>query len=157
MANFSTGMKRAILGNGVDEASVKTLLDNCVMAFYAASANPVDANAAETGTLIGLLTLNGAAFTAGVHANGLIFDVDADGLFVKPESSEWSFLPEADAVIKYARLYDNDYVTGASTTARRIDLTCGITVGDCRFLSLNVYENRKVYCREVAIDLLSGS
>lgn len=157
MAKFSTGIKRAILGNGTDEASVKKLLEHCVIAFYEASAMPVNADAAETGTLLGLLTLESAAFVAGVKQNGLNFDVSAAGLFVIPADTEWSFIPLKDGTVKYARLYDNAYVTGASTTSRRIDLSCGITTGDCRFLTLSLYEAKKVFCRDVSIDLLAGS
>lgn len=155
MPNFSTGLKRAIAGNGVDEASFLTLMENCVVGIYEASAMPANADAAETGTLLGYLTKDGLAFTPGQPEGGLNFEVNSSGILVRPSADEWSCVPIAGGTVKYLRMYDNARVLGASTTARRVDFSAGVTTGDARFVNLLLVEGAKIYARDISFNLFA--
>ena len=155
MPNFSTGLKRAIAGNGVDEASFLTLMANFVIGIYDATAMPASADAAETGTLLGYVTLGGLAFTPGQPDAGLNFELNASGILVRPDAAEWACVPIAGGTAKYIRLYDNSRILGASTAARRIDMSAGITAGDARFVNLLLTAGSKIYARNVQLNLFA--
>lgn len=116
---FSTGHADMICD------AVKTAYANFVIGIFGGASQPADANNAEAGTLLALITLNSGAFTAGVATNGLNFDTPSNGVLSKPTGDTWSGVGLAAAgtgtTATYYRLYDNDYVTGASTTAVRND------------------------------------
>lgn len=121
---ISTGLRNYVLDTG----SWKGAFANCVGAAYSGP-QPDSADAAETGTLLGYITLNGGAFTPGSATNGLNFDAAAAaGVLNKPTSAVWQLTGLAAAGssgtnIGYIRLYDNTRTTGASTTAKRLDLS----------------------------------
>lgn len=89
------------------------------------SQTATDANSAESGTLLGIATQGGNTHTPGDTTNGLEFGTPASG--VVPMSGEWRGTWLADGTPASARLYDKNVTTGASTTAKRIDLTLGET------------------------------
>lgn len=103
----------------------KTDYANGVMGIFGGASQPADANSAETGTLLCLITLNSGAFTGGVATNGLEFGDPADGVLSKAGGETWSGTVLAAAgtgtTATYFRFYDNAYITGASTTAKRFD------------------------------------
>lgn len=155
MPNFSTGLKKAIAGNGVDEASFLTLMENAVIGLYDGLVMPASADAAETGNLLGYVTLGGLAFTPGQPDGGLNFEVNASGRLVRPTDDEWSCVPILGGTVKYLRLYDNARILGASTTAKRIDFSAGITTGDARFVNLLLVAGSKIYARDISFDLFA--
>lgn len=152
MANFSTGFKKAANGFSGD-ASIKTILENGVMAIYGGVSMPATADAAEVGTLLGLVTTDGLAFVPGEAANGINFDVSDTGLLVRPDSDEWACVPILGGQARYVRIYDNAMVTGVSTSAVRFDLSAGVTTGEAIFLNLTLVAGQKIYVRTVSIDL----
>lgn len=95
---------------------------NGVLAIYSGN-QPASADAAETGTLLCLITRDGGAFTPGQPANGLNFGKPADGRLDKASDETWSGNVLADGVAGWFRFYDNSYTTGASTRAKRFDGT----------------------------------
>lgn len=99
---------------------VKTDFANGVMAIYTGS-QPASADAAETGTLLCLITKDGEAFTAGNPTNGLNFGSVSNNVVSKSEGETWSGKVLVDGVAGWFRFYDNNHVTGASTTANRFD------------------------------------
>lgn len=129
---LSTGMANAIAGGNSGDGSIKDILANAVIAVYAGS-QPLNGDAAETGTLLGYITVDSGAFTPGSPTNGLNWDAAVDGVCVKPSAEEWSITPIADGTAGWARLYDNAMVTGLSTTSKRIDMACGVGAGELRF------------------------
>ena len=124
---FSTGHAQAVC------AAVKTNYANGVLAIFS-GAQPTDANATEgAGLLLALITLSSGAFTAGVATNGLNFDDPVSGVLSKAAAETWSGNGTAAAgasgtTATWFRFYANDYVTGASTTAKRFDGTIGSTL-----------------------------
>ena len=155
MANFSTGFKKAANGFGAD-VSIKTTMADFVMAIYGGSSMPASADAAEVGDLLGLVTKSGLAFVPGNSANGLNFEVSSAGLLVRPEDDEWACVPILSGQARYVRVYDNNMVTGASTTAVRFDISAGVTTGEAVFLNLSLVAGQRIYVRDVAIDLFKA-
>jgi hypothetical protein len=103
----------------------KTAYANGVIGIFGGASQPADANDAETGTLLALITLANGAFTPGNATNGLEFDSPVNGVLPKAAAETWSGLGLAAAgsgvTATYFRFYANAYVTGASTTAVRYD------------------------------------
>jgi hypothetical protein len=123
--SFSTGLRNALLGT----SDFKTLMNDGVLAIYSGT-KPASADAAEgAGSLLMLYTLDAGAFVAGEAANGLSFDTVANGVISKTALENWSGVGLEAAgtgtTATWFRFYDNDYVTGASTSAIRFDGSIG--------------------------------
>jgi len=123
---LSTGMVNAAAN------AIRTTYANAVGAVYTGT-QPANADAAETGTLLGYITKDGGPFVAGEATNGLNWEDAVDGVCAKPTDEEWSIIPVASGTAGYARIYANAMVTGASTSAVRFDLACGVGAGELRF------------------------
>ena len=128
---LSTGAVNALAGGGAGDGSFVDVFANAVIAVYTGK-QPVNADAAESGTLLGLITVDGGAFTGGIAANGLNWEAAVAGVCGKPSDEEWAIIPDASGTAGWARLYDNAMTTGASTTAVRIDMACGVGAGELR-------------------------
>jgi len=152
MANFSTGFKVAACGLG-SNVSIKTLLQNGVMALYGGASMPANGDAAEAGALLGLVTKNGLDFAPGSPSNGITFEVLESGLLSRPPADEWACVPILSGQVRYVRVYDNNMVTGASTSAKRFDLAAGVMTGEALFVSLMLTAGSRIYVRDVSIDL----
>lgn len=128
---LSTGAVNALAGGGAGDGSFVDVFANAVIAVYTGT-QPANADAAETGTLLGYITEDGGDFTGGVATNGLNWDAAVAGVCGKPSATEWAIIPDASGTAGWARLYANAMVTGASTTAVRIDMACGVGAGELR-------------------------
>lgn len=134
---LSTGLANALAGGGVGDGSLKDILANAVIAVYTGT-QPASGDAAETGTLLGYITKDAGEFTPGSATNGLNWDAAADGICAKPTAQEWAIIPVADGSAGYLRVYDNAMTIGLSTTAVRMDMSCGVSSGDARWSPTNV-------------------
>jgi hypothetical protein len=116
---MSTGDAQAIA------TALRTSYTNGVLAIFGGASQPADSDAAETGTLLCLITRNSGAFTAGQATNGLNFDAPVSGVLSKAAAETWSGNGLAAAstgtVATWCRFYSNSYTTGASTSAVRFD------------------------------------
>ena len=128
---LSTGAVNALAGGGAGDGSFVDVFANAVIAIYTGT-QPVNADAAETGDLLGLITVDGGAFEGGTATNGLNWEAAVAGVCAKPTDEEWAIIPDASGTAGWARLYANDMTTGLSTTAVRIDLACGVGAGELR-------------------------
>jgi len=102
-------------------AAKKTIWTNCVLhVFGDGTAPPANANAAETGTLLAIITKSAGEFVSGAPENGLNFDVSVDGVLSKDTSETWKGYGLAAAgtgiTATHFRLYANTVVTGVVTT-----------------------------------------
>lgn len=129
---LSTGCANAFAGGGSNDGSFKDVFANAVIAVRT-GVQPTSANDVETGTLIGYITLNGGTFTPGSTANGLNWADAVGGICAKPGTDEWAIIPIETGTPGWARIYANDMTIGASTTAVRIDIACGVGAGELRF------------------------
>lgn len=130
---LSTGLANALAGNSsTGDASLRDIFEAGVIAVYTGS-QPANADATESGTLLGYITVASGTFTPGNATNGLVWDSAVNGVCPKPSATEWSITPIADGTAGWARLYDNARTTGASTSAKRLDMACGIGSGELRW------------------------
>ena len=136
--SYSTGVISKLFGeNGVDTGAngLRGIMKNGVIRVYT-GAQPATADAAPTGTLLGSITKDGAAFVEGVATNGL--QLLAPSLrTVSKNTDVWKFTGVAAGTMGYFRFQanavDND---SSSTTLDRIDGSIGITSGDMRVTSV---------------------
>lgn len=129
---LSTGLVNALAGGGAGDGSFKDIFANAVIGCYTGT-QPTNADAAETGVLLGYISVASGEFTPESPTNGLNWDAAANGVLTKPAATEWSITPIAAGTIGYMRLYDNARVLGASTAAVRMDMNCGVGSGDVRW------------------------
>ena len=134
---LSTGLVNALAGGGAGDGSFKDVFANAVIVLRTGT-QPATADAAESGDVLGMITVDGGAFTGGVATNGLNWDAAVAGVCAKPSAEEWAIIPSASGTAGYGRLYANDMTTGASTTAVRMDLACGVGAGELRFSSTSL-------------------
>lgn len=118
---LSTGLVNALLDTG----SLRATMADGVLDVYSGT-QPATADAVETGTKLLSITLASGAFTGGVATNGLEMEASAtSGVLEKSASEVWSGDGIAAGTAGWFRWYDNDYTTGASTTAVRADGSVG--------------------------------
>lgn len=112
---FSTGFATLLAGT----TGFAAAFANGVIDIYSGS-QPVSADAAPTGTLLGTISQNSGAFTPGLPANGLLLSAAVAGVVSK--SGVWSFVGVAAGVAGWYRYRANAADPGVlSTTAVRID------------------------------------
>lgn len=120
--NVSTGFAAAILG----PTSFDNLFKDGVIEVRT-GVQPVNADAAPTGIVIGYITKDGGAFSHGVPTNGLRFGRSARYAFKDPAQT-WRLKGVATGVAGWFRLLRNAPDGGAdSGTAPRIDGAVGLT------------------------------
>lgn len=122
---------RATLAN---DNGFKGIFDDGVI-YILSSAQAASANNGNTGTVLGIATLDGGAWAAGSPTNGLVWEVNTDGsdpLFRKPAAASWRGLWIANGTVASFRTVGNDAddITQASTALPRIDGTVGRTGTD---------------------------
>lgn len=115
-------------------SSYTDIFQNCRCDLYTGGP-PASADATETGTFLGSLTLSSGTFVSGTSTNGLNFGQYASGYLkraIDPATGVtevWSGDGEADGTAGWGRVYANTVVTGASTSAVRKDGTVTTTTG----------------------------
>jgi len=100
--------------------SLSGILRNGVISLYSGT-QPASADDAETGTLLGNISLSSGAFVGGSQTYGINFDVAATGVLAKDVDEVWSGTAVATGVAGWFRFYDNTKTTGLSATAVRLD------------------------------------
>lgn len=132
MLRFSTGLRTNIVGSTGLAAS----LENGVIEIYTGT-QPASANAAATGTLLGIVTLASGPFTPGSPTNGLTFGDAADGAVSK--FGTWSFVGIAAGTAGWFRFKANAVdAGGVSTTAVRLDGSCAAGGGDLNLSNVTI-------------------
>lgn len=108
----------------VDGGSLAEIFKGGVLVIFEGT-QPTNADADESGyTKLCTITRDGGGFTAGDGRNGLFFEAFGNisaGTLKKRESDTWSGVNSNTGTAGWFRLYDNEYVTGQSETAKRID------------------------------------
>ena len=100
-------------------------------------AQPVSADAAATGTLLGTITLNSGAFVAGSPTNGLTFAAAENGAVSK--SGVWSFSGIAAGTAGWFRLKGNALDNDAlSTTLPRLDGSIATSGADLNLSNISI-------------------
>lgn len=112
---------QVILANA-SGGSISDLFQNAVIDVYSGT-QPATADLVETSGSVKLITitLSSGAFSAGSPTNGINFGEVSSGILSKESGETWSGIGLANGTAGWFRLYDNNYTTGASTTAVRLD------------------------------------
>lgn len=129
---FSTGLRNNLCGAlGFAASFEKGVIE------IRTGSQPSSADAAATGTLLGTMTLASGAFTPGSPTNGLTFDTPSGGSVSK--TGTWSFVGIAAGTAGWFRFKANAAdAGGVSTTAVRMDGTCGTSGADLNISNINV-------------------
>ena len=145
---LSTGLRNALLGqDGMSKIFTGGVIE------LRSGVQPVTADAAPTGTLLGVVTVNGQAWIAGNPANGLVFAAPNGGVLTK-NSDHWMMFGLAAGTIGWWRLITNAPDDGsASTTLRRIDGSAGVGAGDLWVSTTNVTVGSPATADVFAIEL----
>lgn len=131
MARISTGTRTMIA------TALRSGFTKGILRLFSGSM-PSSPNAAETGTLLAEITVDGLPFTPGNNANGLDFDLVTDDpvtmktYLAKHAAQNWKGIGLANGVIGWGRLYTNAMTTGDSASASRIDGVAS-AIGDADF------------------------
>ena len=134
MVRLSTALRNALAGT----TGFGTTFVNGVISIYSGP-QPLTADSAASGTLLGTVTLNGGAFAAGTAANGLVFDPPAAGTVPKAAGSVWKFTGLAVGTAGWFRLQGNAADSGlASTTLPRLDGSIGVSGADLNLSNISV-------------------
>lgn len=105
--------------------SLKEIFNGSIIAIYSGSA-PGTADLAESGTLLLEITVDSGAFTPGSLTNALTFDAISAGKLSKSSSQSWFGRGLAEGAQGYFRIYDNQYLKGASSVSIRLQGTIGV-------------------------------
>lgn len=123
---LSTGLRNALAG----PTGFAATFNKGVIHIYSGP-QPVSADAAVQGTLLGVVTVNGGAFAFGSPTNGLGFDAPVAGTVSKAAAETWKATGLALGVAGWFRLMGNASDNlGASTTLARLDGSCGVSGAD---------------------------
>ncbi len=125
MIKLSTGLRNAIAGTQGFAGALST----GIIEIYS-GAQPATADSAVTGTLLGVVTLAGGAFTPGSATNGLTFAAAAAGAVTK-STDLWQFTGLANGTAGYFRFKGNATdAGGVSATLPRMDGSIATSGGD---------------------------
>ena len=127
---LSTGLRNAMAGSiGFAGALAKGVIH------VYSGPQPVTADAAPTGTLLGTITKDAGPFTPGEATNGLTFAAPASGGVTK-SADTWKFVGLAAGTAGWFRHVGNNADDGsASTTLPRLDGSIAAGAGDLRLSS----------------------
>ncbi len=115
----STGLRNHALVTG----SIKSALDGLVIKLFSGTV-PVDADAAETGTLLATITVNNTG-------TPLTFAATAEsGVLAKNDSEIWSGLVTTGGTCTHYRLQASGDANAASTSAIRVQGSVGLIGAD---------------------------
>lgn len=129
---LSTALRTALAGT----TGFAAVFANGVMEIYS-GAQPANADAAVSGTLLGTVTLGSGAFAPGAPANGLTFAAAAAGAVSK--SGAWSFNGIAAGTAGWFRLKGNAADAGALSTALpRLDGSVAVSGADLNLSNIAI-------------------
>lgn len=131
--------------------SFETLFDYAILEIYSGS-QPTDADSAETGTKLVRITTSSGAVTPGTSTNGLRWGNPSSGIIAK--SGTWSGTILATGTAGWFRLYTNNYITGASATAIRLDGSCGTSSAQLNLSSLSLVSGATLTIDTFTVTLL---
>ena len=152
---LSTGLRNGIL-KSTGESLADILADGIIKIFT--GTQPATADAVETAgsTLLVTITLSSGAFTPGSPTNGINLDVAASGAVSKDTGETWSGTAVADGQAGWFRFYDNDAVTGASTTEVRMDGAVSTSGAEINMSNTNIVTSGTVTIDGFVVTLLAS-
>jgi hypothetical protein len=130
---LSTGLRNAMVGS----VGFAGALGGGVIEIRSGT-QPTTADSPATGVLLGIVTVDGLAFTPGLPANGLTLSAPADGRVTK-NTDPWRFVGLETGVAGWFRHVGNALDSGgASTTLPRMDGSIGTSGADMNLSNISV-------------------
>jgi hypothetical protein len=131
---LSTGLRTAMAGT----TGFGSTFANGVIYIYSGP-QPLTADSAVSGTLLGIVTKDGNAFSFGSPTNGLAFATAASGSITKKLDDVWKFNGIAAGTAGWFRLMGNatDNLS-SSTTLPRLDGSIGVTGADLNLSNISI-------------------
>jgi len=146
MIKLSTGAFESMLST----ASFADSFANGVLCIYSGT-QPSSADGVETGTLLAEVNVDAADFTPGGGV-GINF-AEAVGRVIEKSSTEvWRGVFVEDGTMGWFRLYDNNKVTGESSSAVRMDGSIGTSRTDIILKSTQATQNGSITFDEFKLD-----
>ena len=131
---LSTGLRTAMAGT----TGFGATFEKGVIHIYSGP-QPVTADAAASGTLLGIVTGGAGAFAFGSPTNGLEFAAPLAGGVAKSESQEWKFKGIANGTAGWFRLMGNaSDALGNSSVSPRLDGSVGTSGADLSLSNIAV-------------------
>ena len=132
---FSTALLNAV------NNSIRTALATGAIYVYSGT-QPANADAAPTGTLLGIATVGAGAWTApGSVSNGLDFAASSAAVLNKSGSETWQFVAIASGTAGWARFVSGvaaDSLTTDISTYPRIDMRISTSGAELNLSSLSI-------------------
>lgn len=134
---LSTGLRTALAGTtGFGATFAKGVIH-----IYSGP-QPVTADAAVSGTLLGVVTGGADPFAFGSPTNGLEFSAAVAGGVSKSAVQEWKFRGIANGTAGWFRLMGNESdALGSSTTSPRLDGSVGTSGADLNLSNIAITVN----------------
>lgn len=131
---LSTGLRNKLAG----VTGFGTTFNDGVIYVYSGPP-PLNADAAVTGVLLGIITVDGGVFVFGAPGNGLGFDAPVAGVVSKAAAEAWKFTGLAAGVAGWFRLMANAVDNlGVSAVLPRLDGTIAVSGADMNLSNINV-------------------
>lgn len=131
---LSTGLRQDML----NATGMKGAFANGVMYIYSGP-QPVNADSAVQGTLLGIVTVGAGAFTFGTSTNGINFDAPVAGVLSKAAAEAWQMVGIAAGTAGWFRLMGNATDSlGASTTLPRLDGSIATSGADLNLSNVTI-------------------
>lgn len=123
---LSTGARNKLAGpSGFSETFASGVI------YIYSGPQPLTADSAATGTLLGIVSKDAGVFTFGSVTNGLAFDAPVNGTVQKAAADLWQAVGLAAGTAGWFRLMGNAIDNlGVSATLPRLDGSIGVTGAD---------------------------
>lgn len=145
----STALLKKIMDGGAT-GGIKGGLSPCFCAIYQGT-QPGSANTGVTGTLLGVISINGLGVT------GLTWDGATGGVIPKAAAEAWKVTYVAAGVAGFFRFYlAGDTLTTTDATKTRLDGSCGTSGADMNMSNLTTVVDRVDSIDSFTITLPSG-
>lgn len=127
---LSTGLRNKMLDGGAS-GGIKGALNLGFINVYSGP-QPLTADSAATGTLLGTVSVNGAG-------TGLTFDASVSGTISKAAAETWKFNGLAAGTAGWFRFYPaGGNPANSSSTESRIDGSCGSSGADMNLTNISI-------------------
>ncbi len=146
---LSDSIRNKLLDGG-SGGGIKGGLNNCLCAIFS-GAQPASANDGMTGTLLGVLSVDGDGST------GMTWDAAVSGALSKAAAETWRVTWAQAGVAGCFRFYlSGDVLTNADATAPRIDGSCGTSGADLNLTNLSTVIGRIDTCDGFVLTMPPG-
>jgi len=137
---LSTGARTKMANAfGVASGQGSAGMFNAGVIYIYSGPQPLTADTAVSGTLLGIVTKDAGAFAFGASTNGLVFDAPAAGVISKAAADTWKFVGIAAGTAGWFRLMGNATdALGTSTTLPRLDGSIGTSGADLNLSNIAI-------------------